>query len=332
VAGVAAGGSSTYTGVAPNAPIVSVRTADSSGRSITSDIVAGIDWILANKARYGIRVVNISMVGDTETSFENDPLDKAVEKLWFNGIVVVVAAGNHGTGTGEVSMAYAPANDPFVITVGAVDQMETAGYSDDQIPPWSAYGHTDDGFAKPELVAPGRYMIGPVPLTSMLPVQFPDRVIAPGYMWMSGTSFASPIVAGAAAQVIARHPTWTPDQVKGALMLTTHALPQLGIAAGVGELDAADAAALTATPPNPNENLDHYLTTDPASGQVSFDTTRWDGAVQSGGFTTTTSWSSASWSSASWSSASWSSASWSSASWSSASWSSSTNTSASDFE
>ena len=126
VAGIAAGASALYPGGAPNAQLVDVRTADGNGESLASDVIAGIDWILAHRAQYGIRVVNLSMVGDTQTSFLSDPLDKAVERLWFSGIVVVAAAGNNGTGTGEVDMSAAPGNDPFVITVGAIDQAQTS--------------------------------------------------------------------------------------------------------------------------------------------------------------------------------------------------------------
>ena len=220
VAGVAAGASALYPGGAPNAQLVDVRTADGNGESLTSDVIAGIDWILAHRAQYGIRVVNLSMVGNTQTSFLSDPLNKAVERLWFSGIVVVAAAGNNGTGTGEVDMSAAPGNDPFVITVGAIDQAQTSATGDDFVAPWSSYGHTVDGFAKPELSAPGRYLVMPVPPASTIATALPDRVVAPGYMWMSGTSFAAPVVSGAAAQLLARHPGWTPDQVKGALMLT----------------------------------------------------------------------------------------------------------------
>ena len=127
VAGVAAGASPLYPGAAPNAPLVDVRTADANGYSLSSDVIAGIDWILAHQAQYDIRVVNLSMAGNTQTSFQSDPLDKAVEKLWFSGIVVVAAAGNNGTGTGAVDMSSAPGNDPFVITVGAIDQAQTLG-------------------------------------------------------------------------------------------------------------------------------------------------------------------------------------------------------------
>ena len=101
VAGIAAGASALYPGGAPNAQLVDVRTADGNGESLASDVIAGIDWILAHKAQYGIRVVNLSMVGDTQTSFLSDPLNKAVERLWFSGIVVVAAAGNNGTEYGR---------------------------------------------------------------------------------------------------------------------------------------------------------------------------------------------------------------------------------------
>jgi subtilisin family serine protease len=245
VAGVAAGGSDLYPGAAPNANLVDVRTANGNGESLSSDVIAGIDWILVHRTQYGIRVVNLSMVGDTQTSFQSDPLDKAVEKLWFSGIVVVAAAGNTGTGMGQVDMSAAPGNDPFVITVGATDQAQTSSTGDDYAAPWSSYGHTVDGFAKPELSAPGRYLVMPVPPASTLATALPNRVVAPGYMWMSGTSFAAPLVSGAAAQLLARHPDWTPDQVKGALMLTARFLAH---APGTGNLGAtADYAVLAGT-------------------------------------------------------------------------------------
>src|SRR5207302_10963907 len=131
-----------------------------------------------------------------------------------------------------------------------------------------------------------------------------------------GTSFAAPIGSGAAAQILARHPNWTPDEVKGALMLTSAYLPNSPDgASGVGEIDAATAASLDFDPPNPNENLTAYVTTDPATGATSFDQASWSSAVQNDA-----SWSSAAWSSAAWSSASWSSAAWASAAWSSGSY------------
>ncbi|MDQ2968910.1 MAG: S8 family serine peptidase [Actinomycetota bacterium] len=315
VAGVAAG-SGLYPGGAQNAPIVSIRTANANGESRTSDVVAAADWILAHAAQYNIRVANFSLAGASDTTIRIDPLDKAVEALWLEGIVVVAAAGNHGNG-GPVNMSYAPGNDPFVITVGALDQSMTSDPTDDTVAPWSAYGKTMDGFAKPDLSAPGRYMIAPVPVDSTLAKMAPDRIMAPGYMWMSGTSFSTPIVSAAAAQILARHPEWTPDQVKGALMLAANYLPNdSAYAAGVGEI-AAGVASTTVDPPNPNIGLYKFVSTDPVTGAPTFNAASWAAYLKTGA-----SWAQASWAEASWAAASWSAASWAAASWSEASWSS----------
>ena len=101
VAGIAAGASTDAPGVAPNAPLVDVRTGDAQGESLTSDVISALDWVAANKSTYNIGVVNLSMAGDQATSFQSDPLDKAVEKLWLKGIVVVAAAGNNGNADGS---------------------------------------------------------------------------------------------------------------------------------------------------------------------------------------------------------------------------------------
>jgi serine protease AprX len=313
VAGVAAS-SGKYAGGAPNAKIVSIRTANANGESRTSDVIAAADWIKQNARQYGIRVANFSLAGSTETSFRVDPLDKAVEALWLNGIVVVAAAGNHGEG-GPVSMSYAPGNDPFVITVGALDQHMTSDPSDDTVPSWSAYGITMDGFHKPDLSAPGRYMVSTVPATASIPQTVPDRVLEPGYMWMSGTSFSSPVVAAAAAQILARHPSFTPDQVKGALMLAANYLPSVsGGAGGVGEIDAGMASTID-DPPNPNVGFGQFISTDPLTGSRVFNSASWNAYVS-----TNASWSQASWAEASWAEASWAAASWAEASWNAASW------------
>jgi serine protease AprX len=317
VAGIAAGGSSAYRGVAPNARIASLRVVSANGRSITSDVLEAAEWIYKNRVSKGIGVVNLSIRSTHANPAFYDPINIAVERLWRAGVVVVASAGNGGS----ERMLYAPASSPFVITVGAVGLNGTIDAADDTNAPWSSHGYTAEGFAKPELAAPGRSIVGPVPIGATLPLTFPSRIVAPGYMWMSGTSFAAPIVAGAAAQLLGRHPGWSPDQVKGALMLTARALPLAEpLAAGVGEIDVAAAASLT-SPPNPNERLYDFVRRDVA-GRDYFDVDSWNAAVSANASWTSASWTSASWTSASWTSASWTGASWTSAGWSSAAWSS----------
>ncbi|MDP8911269.1 MAG: S8 family serine peptidase, partial [Actinomycetota bacterium] len=183
--------------------------------------------------------------------------------------------------------------------------------------------------SKPEVGAPGRYMIGAVPPDSALAQEHPERITAPGYMQLSGTSFAAPVVAGIAAQLLALHPEWTPDQVKGALMVGVKKTLATTDSIGLGEANLGDAAALT-DPPNPNLALNRFLVADPNGGSTPvFDAESWRNAAQSDPTWDTASWTSASWTSASWTSASWTSASWTSASWTSASWTSAAWTSAS---
>jgi serine protease AprX len=318
VAGIAAGSATRYAGAAPTAPIVSLDVMDDNGMALTSDVIAAADWILQNKAAYNIRVANFSLQSSTPATFAYDPLDQAVEKLWFNDVVVVAAAGNYGDNGLPTTVAYAPGNDPFVITVGASDINGTPyTAADDFVAPWSAFGYTLDGFAKPDIGAPGRYIVGPVPATSSMVREHPERVTASGYRWMSGTSFAAPMVSGAAALVLGFHPNWTPDQVKGALMLTAQPTAA-GMALGVGELNAKAATQVT-SPPNPNLALNQFVGSDGVGG-LAFDSASWASTATANASWNSASWNSASWSSASWASASWNSASWAQASWSSASW------------
>jgi serine protease AprX len=313
VAGIAADSSAGYAGAAPSANLVSLKVMDANGQGLTSDIIKACQWILDHKSQYNIKVANFSLHSSTAAPFYYDPLDQAVEKLWFNGVTVVAAAGNYGNAAGPSGVKYSPGNDPFVVTVGAADIGGTIGIGNDTIAPWSAYGYTPDGFAKPEVSAEGRYMIGPVPATASLPTQRPDHVTAPGYMQLSGTSFAAPVVSGTVAQLLARHPNWTPDQVKGALMISARPLPNGTSGGGVGEVTATKAVRESGAA-NPNQALEQFVS-GVGTTAVAFDSASWLDLAK-----TNASWDSASWDSASWLDASWDSASWESASWDSASW------------
>lgn len=321
VARLAAGGAAAYPGVAPTAGIVSLRVLDKDGGGVTSDVLKAVEWIYLNRASYGIRVANFSLTSPYANWGLRDPLNAAVRQLWLTGTVVVASSGNSGAGR----MLFAPASDPFVITVGAVDINRTLPSADDSCPAWSSYGYTAEGFAKPEIGAPGRYMVGPMLPGSTLAETFGNRLVVPGYMWMSGSSFAAPLVAGAAAQILARNPRLSPDEVKGALMLTARHLPNgVPMCAGVGELDAAAAAAVS-NPPNANENL--YRFVDEKHGRRFFDSDRWAETVSANANWTSANWTNSNWTTANWVSSNWTSSQWSASNWTSSNWTSSNWTS-----
>ena len=321
VAGIAAGSAPGYAGAAPAAPIVSIRVMDDYGKAMTSDVISACQWILANKGKYNIRVANFSLHSATPGHFVNNPLDQAVEKLWFSGVFVVAAAGNFGVAGQPVPMGYAPGNDPFVLTVGAVDLGGTIGLGDDSAAPFSAYGYTYDGFLKPDIAAPGRYMVGPVPPTGTLVAEKPLNVTTRGYIQLSGTSFAAPVAAGAAQSILVRHPTWTPDQIKGALLATAKKAPNAAPKSlGSGEVSAARASALL-SPPNPNLALNQFLVSDPNGGSTPvFGWATWEDKVKSSAVWDAATWSDATWTDATWTDATWSDATWSDATWTDATW------------
>jgi len=308
VAGIAAGSAPGYAGAAPKAELLSIDVMNDQGQASVADVIKACDYILANKTKYNIKVANFSLHSVNRASILFDPLDQAVEKLWLSGVVVVAASGNYGIAGQASGVNFAPGNDPFVITVGASDIGTSVKAGDDTVAPWSAYGYTPDGFSKPDIGAPGRYMVGPVPVGSVLTQIKAANVVSPGYMQLSGTSFAAPIVSAAAAMLIAKHPDWTPDQVKGALMVT--ATPELGAAPGslgVGDVDLAKQRTYAKTPPNPNAGLDQFVKT-AADGTRIFDPSAWQAAALAN-----KAWDAAAWSDAAWSDAAWSSVAWSDA-------------------
>src|SRR5579864_4309854 len=317
VAGIAAGSAPGYAGVAPKANLLSLDVMNDQGEATVADVIKACDWILANKSTYNIRVANFSLHSANRASVLFDPLDQAVEKLWLNGVTVVAASGNYAQNGQASGVNFAPGNDPFVITVGASDIGTSLSAADDTNAPWSAWGYTPDGFMKPDMAAPGRYIVGPSPANGTLALERPGSVMAPGYMQLSGTSFSAPMVSGAAAMILAKNPSWTPDQVEGALMLT--ATPETGAPAGslgVGELNVPKARMLRGNTalPNPNAWLDQFITS-ASDGSKVFDSAAWESAASAN-----VAWNSVAWSDAAWSDAAWASAAWTDAAWSDAAW------------
>jgi serine protease AprX len=311
-----------YMGTAPKANLVDVKVSDDAGDTSLIDVIYGLQFAVDHQADYNIRVVNLSLNSTVAQSYTTDPLDAAAEAAWFHGIVVVAAAGNMGTAPDAVD--YAPANDPYVLTVGGVDDTQTARARKDVLASWSSRGSTQDGFAKPEVVAPGAHMVSTLAPNSLFTQLCSTCVVGGGsYFQISGTSMAAAVAAGAAADVASVHPRWSPDQIKSALV-NSAVSTAAGQAQEIDTFTATQAGALGLTT-NVNQGLRPSTLIDPTTGAIDYTRASW----------TRASWTQASYTRASWTRASWtcvcdptggsvdpSRASWTRASWSRVSWSS----------
>jgi serine protease AprX len=228
-------------GVAPGADILSVKVAGRDGATDVSTVLTAIQWVVSFRDRYGVDVLNLSLGTDSTQSYRVDPLNYAVERAWDAGIVVVVSASNLGPAAGTVSK---PGDDPFVVTVGAVDSRGTAATEDDRLPDFSGRGPTADGISKPDVVAPGAHLTSLRSPGSLVEQSHPARGDGP-YRRGSGTSMAAAVVSGVAALVIEARPGVTPDEVKHLLRAGARpvATPDAH-AVGAGLVDAYDAARL----------------------------------------------------------------------------------------
>src|SRR5437773_3215845 len=261
IAGIIAGNGSRsggeFVGIAPQANVVDVRVLGSTGSGRISSVIRGIEWVLAHRAAYNIRVINLSFGARANLSYRADPMAAAVEIAWRRGLVVVAAAGNSGPVRDTV---VTPGIDPYAITVGATDDRGTLSRRDDMLAWFSAWGSANSN-AKPDLVAPGRRLVSIRVPGSALDTLFPDRVVVARngstYFRLTGTSMATAVVSGATALLLARWPNLTPDQVKALLVGATQPYGQDSgqvlpdpIADGSGLLDAY-AAVSAASPPAP---------------------------------------------------------------------------------
>ena len=362
MAGIIAGDGSAsageWKGVAPEANLVSVKVAGADGSTDVSMVIAGLQWVLENKNRYGIRVLNLAFGTDSRQSYRLDPLNYAVEQVWFGGILVVASAGNRGPDGSTINK---PGDDPFVLTVGAADLKGTTDRGDDVVAPFSSWGPTPDGFVKPDLVAPGITIVAPRAVGSIVDQQHPDARVGDGYFKGTGTTQAAAIVSGVAALMFQADPTLTPDEAKTAILRGATKTSTYRSGGGAGLVDASSAiqlarrgiyvtANLGLLPSTGLGSLDSsrgsfHVYADPdgdgvwdlVAGEVdvlgqpwsatswsalSWSMSIWASLVNVSTGWTATSWSATSWSGTSWSSTSWSATSWSSTSWSSTSWSS----------
>ena len=197
-------------GVAPEANLLSVRVLDNEGRGSYTDVIQGIQFAVDHKDEFNIRIINLSLLAYANTPYFIDPVNRAVEKAWQRGLVVMVAGGNNGPGAETVTV---PGNDPYVITVGAYDTNSTASaWEDDTLSTWSSTGPTRDGFIKPDVLAPGANVVAYMYTdpqdrnrSAALVRLHPDYDPALTLYRLNGTSMATGVASGVVALMLQKH-------------------------------------------------------------------------------------------------------------------------------
>jgi serine protease AprX len=259
IAGNGASSGGAYKGVAPQARLVSVKIAGRDGSSDVTHVLAALQWVVSFRQTYGIKVLNLSLGTDSTQPYRLSPMNMAVERTWDSGIVVTVSSSNNGPAAGTIAK---PADDPLVVTVGALDDRGTKGRGDDLMAGFSGAGPTAaDGLEKPDLVAPGRSVISLRAPGSKVDAAYPGSRVGSAYFKGSGTSFSTAVTSGTAALLLEREPGLTPDQVKARLTGTAAAGPvgQRNVD-GHGSLDAY-AAAHAGTYDSANQGVSRSLGT-----------------------------------------------------------------------
>ncbi|WP_067727058.1 S8 family peptidase [Oceanobacillus damuensis] len=207
-----------YIGPATNASVIGIKVLDEQGSGRLSTIIEGLEWCIANKEAYNIRIVSLSLGAPAYESFREDPLSLAAQEAWHKGIVVCAAAGNSGPAKATIST---PAIDPFIITVGSTDDQDTLDRTDDSIADYSSRGPTIDSFVKPDIYAPGTNIISLLASGSAIESQLPEMIVDENYIQLSGTSMATPICAGVIALMLEANPHLSPNDIKSILKATS---------------------------------------------------------------------------------------------------------------
>jgi len=242
VAGIIAGNgyaNSKYKGIAPEANIIGVKVLDETGSGDTSDILAGLQWVIDNQDKYNIKVISMSLGSAADSSSRQDALARGVNSAVQQGITVVVSAGNSGPTKQSIT---SPGIAQSAITVGAVDDNRTPSVSDDFIADFSSRGPTIDGLSKPDVVAPG------VDIHSL------SNKGSSSYVSHSGTSMAAPIVSGAAALLYEKEPNLTPSQVKSRIVGSAIPIDRNRYAQGAGILNVKSTLNIEDLPVPENES------------------------------------------------------------------------------
>jgi len=243
-------------GIAPGARLLVLKVLDGSGRGRISDVIAALDYVVAYRAIFHTRIINLSIAAGVFESYNSDLLTLAAKRAVDEGIVVVASAGNAGrnsTGQTVYQGITAPGNAPWVLTVGASSTQGTVDRGDDVIAAFSSRGPTAiDARAKPDLVAPG---VGTESLSAPGSTLFSTKAqyllngtaltAYPPYLSLSGTSQAAPVVAGTVALMLQANPALTPNAVKAILQYTAQNYQGYdALTQGAGFLDARGAVDL----------------------------------------------------------------------------------------
>ena len=325
-----------FLGVAPDARIVNVKVADAVGATDVSQVIAAIDWVVQHRHDNGlnIRVLNLSFGTDGKQDYLLDPLVHAVDVAWDAGIVVVVAAGNRGDGSGTLDN---PARDPRIIAVGADDLNGTTSTKDDTVPSWSSSG---DGVRNPDVIAPGKSVVSLRDAGSYIDQNNPTARVGDRFFRGSGTSSATAVVSGGAALLLQQRPELTPDQVKTLLTSTARGVPnEHSNREGEGLISLRDASK--ADTPESTSDANRVTSNSAPAGSGTIEGARgsmhvarngealtgeqdifgamWDGRERSEESSDQTSWSGGSWNGNAWSGDGWSGSSWAGPAWASAS-------------
>ena len=212
-------------GIAPDVKLVNVRVLGANGTGWTSDVIAGIEWVIDNRVQYNIRAINLSLGHPVTEPSTTDPLCQAVMKATAAGIAVIVSGGNSGKaadGTPILGGITSPGNSPYAITVGAMNTKGTVTRDDDIMTTYSSRGPTKFEHAvKPDVVAPGNKIVSLGTAGSYLQRNYPQFHMAGrgsnSYMHLSGTSMSAAVVTAGIALLMQAHPNMSAVQLKIAL-------------------------------------------------------------------------------------------------------------------
>ena len=290
---------------------MSFKVADADGSTNVDAVMSALAVVGALADDLRLRVVVLALGGPADELA--DPVEEALEDLWAQGLVVVVASGNDAGGVTE------PGVSPYLLTAGATDDHGTADRADDEVAPWSGRGLGRDGQPKPDVLAPGTSVVSVRVPGSLADREHPGSRIGGHAFRGSGTSMAAAITAGAAALLLDADPALTPDQVKGRLMAS--AVPSDDNPAGSIDVPAAIAAnGVVANTHLPALAPVDAVTPPTDAVRVPIQVDAWDGSSWIGSSWIGLTWDGSSWIGSSWIDRGWAGSSWIGSSWIGSSW------------